>query len=55
MLQYLNIFVLNVYLFRTPICRSVASRGINGNPEVVNALNNNASFFVTAGDRKYIK
>uniref|UniRef100_A0A1A9X516 Cilia- and flagella-associated protein 52 n=1 Tax=Glossina brevipalpis TaxID=37001 RepID=A0A1A9X516_9MUSC len=36
---------------RTPICRSVASRGINGDPEVVRALNNNSSFFVTAGDR----
>uniref|UniRef100_A0A1A9VDW4 Cilia- and flagella-associated protein 52 n=1 Tax=Glossina austeni TaxID=7395 RepID=A0A1A9VDW4_GLOAU len=36
---------------RTPICRSVASRGINGDPEVVRALNHNPSFFVTAGDR----
>ncbi|XP_073836485.1 cilia- and flagella-associated protein 52 isoform X2 [Musca autumnalis] len=35
----------------TPICRSVASRSINGNAIIVRALHNNPSFFLTAGDR----
>ncbi|XP_005191124.2 cilia- and flagella-associated protein 52 [Musca domestica] len=35
----------------TPICRSVASRSINGNAIVVRALQDNPSFFITAGDR----
>ncbi|XP_061393419.1 cilia- and flagella-associated protein 52 [Musca vetustissima] len=35
----------------TPICRSVASRSINGNAIIVRALHDNPSFFLTAGDR----